>query len=94
MVTYNFVRFMPQITKFTAPTYPQIFKKHDEYLKQLEATGNVIAEGIFGDTDGGIIVLKGELRQEVFENDPGVTEMLLEFQIKKLWVAKGSFCEK
>jgi uncharacterized protein YciI len=94
MVTYTFIRFTPQITKFTAPTYPQIFKRHDEYLVTLKETGNVITEGTFGDTDGGILIMKGELESAVLERDPSVQEMLMEFEAKKLWVAKGSFCEK
>ena len=94
MVTYSFIRFIPQITKFTASTYPQIFKRHDEYLTTLDVTGNVVSEGTFGETEGGILVMKGDLENEVVENDPGVKEMLMEFEVKKLWVAKGAFCEK
>src|SRR5690348_17249505 len=38
MVSYEFIRFNAVVTKFTAPTYPQIIRKHDEYLKRLEET--------------------------------------------------------
>ena len=34
------------------------------------------------------------LQKEIIEADPGVQEALLQFDIKKLWVAKGAFCEK
>ena len=94
MIMYSFIRFTATISKFTASTYPQIMQRHDEYLKQLNLTGNVIAEGIFGDHDGGILIMKGTVTSELFENDPGVQESLLELSIKDLWVAKGSFCEK
>ncbi len=95
MVTYHFVRFTAQVTKSTTGNYPDILKRHDDYIKeQFSKTGNVIAEGIFGDYDGGILILKGELQKEIIEADPGVQEALLQFDIKKLWVAKGSFCEK
>jgi uncharacterized protein YciI len=94
MVEYAFVRFNAAVSKFTASTYPQIIKKHDDYLKQLATTGNVIAEGIFGDHDGGILIMKGEVQRDIFESDPGVQEGLLELDIKKLYIAKGSFCEK
>jgi uncharacterized protein YciI len=94
MVNYTFIRFDAIVSKPTAPTFPTIIKKHDEYLKQLAATGNVVTEGIFGDYDGGILVMRGEMDKSVIESDPGVVEGLLEFQIKKLYIAKGAFCEK
>ncbi|MFZ6014113.1 MAG: YciI family protein [Bacteroidota bacterium] len=94
MVSYSFIRFDAVVSKFTASTYPQIVKKHNEYLKQLEATGNVITEGIFGEHDGGILIMKGEVQRDIFESDPGVQEGLMELSIRKLWIAKGSFCEK
>jgi len=94
MTMYSFVRFTAVVSKFTASSYPQILKKHDDYIKQLEASGNVIAEGTFGEHDGGILIMKGSVTNELFENDPGVQEALLELSIKSLWVAKGSFCEK
>ena len=94
MVTYQFIRFKPNISKSTAPDYPKIFYKHDTHVKELEKSGNIVTEGIFGEFDGGILVLKGELPKEALESDPAVQEGLLELDIKQLWIAKGSFCEK
>jgi uncharacterized protein YciI len=94
MTFYSFVRFNAVVSKFNAATYPQIIQKHDNYLKQLTQTGNVVTEAIFGDHDGGIIVMKGEVDRSVFESDPGVQEGLIDLEIKKLYIAKGSFCEK
>ena len=54
----------------------------------------MVTEGSFGDHDGGILVMKGEVQRDIFEGDPGVQEGLLELEIKKLYIAKGSFCEK
>jgi uncharacterized protein YciI len=94
MTNYSFIRFSAQVSKFTASTYPQIIRKHDEYLKQLVNTGNVVTEAIFGPNDGGILVMKGDVQRSVFESDPGVQEGLIDLTIKKLFIAKGSFCEK
>lgn len=95
MTNYHFVRFTAQVTKVTTGNYPDILRRHDEYIKEkFSKTGNVITEGIFGTHDGGILILKGDLPQEIVEADPGVQESLLQFDIKKLWIAKGSFCEK
>jgi uncharacterized protein YciI len=94
MVTYQFIRYIPNIAKFNVQEAPQIFKRHDDYLKGIIKTGNVVAEGIFGDSEGGILVIRGDLQNEVIETDPAVREGLLEIEIKKLWIAKGAFCEK
>lgn len=94
MVNYHFVRFIAQVTKSTAKNYPEIINRHDDYIKKFNETGNVIAEGNFGDNEGGFLILKGELPNDLLEKDPGVQEALLKIDIKKLYIAKGSFCEK
>lgn len=94
MIHYSFVRFDAVVSKFTASTYPQIINKHNEYIKKLVVTGNVVTEGIFGENDGGILIMKGDVQREIFESDPGVQEGLMDVIIKKLFIAKGSFCEK
>jgi uncharacterized protein YciI len=93
MVNYSFIRFDAVVSKFTASTFPEIIRKHNTYLNELERTGNVIMEGIFGENDGGVLVMKGDIKPEVFESDPGVQEGLIDLTIKKLFIAKGSFCE-
>jgi hypothetical protein len=62
-------------------------------MQDLSKTGNVIAEASFGDSEGSILIMKGELDQRVVEASPAVKELLFDIDIKKLWVAKGSFCE-
>ncbi len=94
MVSYHFVRFVSNLTKYNIQDAPDTFRKHDEYLKKLIQTGNVITEGIFGEREGGILVLKGELQKEVIENDPSINEGLFQIEFKKLYIAKGAFCEK
>lgn len=93
MVTYVFLRYDAVVSKFNASTYPEIMNKHEAYVKQLAVSGNVITAGIFGVHDGGVVILKGEVTQEVIDTDPGVQEGLLQVTQKKLWIAKGSFCE-
>jgi uncharacterized protein YciI len=93
MVMYSFVRFTPNIAKFNVQNAPELFGKHDRYVKDLMKDGNTIAEGTFGDTEGGIWIVKGDLNKEAVEKDPAVREGLLELDIKKLYTAKGAFCE-
>lgn len=93
MVQYNFIRFVPYIAKFNINEVPELLKKHDDYLKDIQKTGNVVAEGVFGDTEGGILVIKGDLNKSVIESDPAVQAGLLEIEIKKWYVARGAFGE-
>ena len=94
MTMYSFVRYVPNIAKFNVQDAPELFGKHDDYLKEIKKTGNVLAEGTFGENEGGILVMKGEIQSEVIENDPAVREGLLELNRKQLYIAKGAFCEK
>lgn len=94
MTNYTFIRFTPMVSKFTASNYPEITEKHDAYLKQLVHTGNIVTEATFGANEGGVLIMKGEVDEKTFESDPGVQEGLLELDIKKLFIAKGSFCEE
>ncbi len=94
MNSYQFIRYIPNLAKFNIQHAPEIFKKHDDYLKAIIKTGNAVAEGIFGDMEGGILVMKGDLDKAVIELDPAVREGLLEIEFQILWIAKGAFCEK
>ncbi|MBX2895493.1 MAG: hypothetical protein KF763_08620 [Cyclobacteriaceae bacterium] len=94
MTSYHFVRYIPNITKFNIQDAPRIFKKHEDYLKEIIKTGNVITEASFGDDEGGILVMKGDLDKAVVETDPAVREGLLLVEFQKLWIAKGALCER
>jgi len=93
MVTYSFVKFKVDLTKSTVNS-AGIFFAHDEYLKELRSKLSIIAEGIFGERDGGMLILKDEPPLQILEADPAVQQGLLELDIRKLWIAKGAFCEK
>jgi len=94
MTSYHFVRYIPNIAKFNIQDAPRIFKSHEDYMKALIKTGNVIAEASFGDNEGGILIMKGDLDKAVIETDPAVREGLLQLEFQKLWIAKGGLCEK
>ncbi|MBL3657842.1 YciI family protein [Fulvivirga sediminis] len=91
--TYTFVRYNTYITKFNVRDAPQLFRQHDVYLKEIEKTGNVISEGVFDNSDGGTLIMKGEVAKAVIMNDPSVKNGIIDPEIKIIWVAKGSFCE-
>jgi uncharacterized protein YciI len=94
MILYTFIRYDAHITKPTAPTYPEIMEKHNRFVNELIKGGNVVTNASFGGNNGGVVILRGEIDSSILDSDPGVQEGLLETQVKKLYIAKGSFCEK
>ena len=94
MTSYTFVRFNPIVSKTTASNYPDILKRHHDFLKEMRSKGNVVTEATFGDSEGGIIIISEDINEDAFHSDPGVQEGLILIEIKKLYIAKGSFCEK
>jgi uncharacterized protein YciI len=94
MVTYKLVRFEKNVTKANARDYPKLFFAHDEFIKKLSTQSTMITEATFGDLEGGLIVVSGELDSEVIASDPAVQAGLLVPEIKSLWIARGSFCER
>lgn len=94
MTSYWLVRFDAIVTKATAENFPDIMRQHDEFINQLQSTGNVVTYAVFSDRDGGILIMKGDLQPEVIEADPAVQQGLIQFEIKKFYTARGSFCEE
>ncbi len=94
MATYHFIRFIPDLHKDNVRIETGLLEQHDAFIKSLNATGNVIAQGILDHYDGGFIILKGDLDPEVIQADMAVTEGYYIPKLQKLWIAKGTFCEE
>jgi uncharacterized protein YciI len=94
MTSYTFVHFKPKIYKFNVQEISDTIKEHNKFMKELSNGGNVITHALLGETDGAILVMKGDVQQEVILEDPAVKGALFEPEFKKLYIAKGSFCEK
>jgi len=93
MVTYTFVRFTAIVQKYNASNYPILIRQHEAYMKKIIDPSDIVTEAIFGPNEGGILIVRSELPSDAFTSDPGVQQGLLDVQIKKLYVAKTSFCE-
>ncbi len=93
MVTYQFIRYTLAVTKLNQKQQSKLFKKHTDYLTLQRSSAKVLTEALFDKTQGGILIVNGVLTNEIIGNDPAVREGLLTTEIKKLWIAKGAFCE-
>ena len=93
MVSYTFIRFNAIVEKFTASSYPSLVRQHDAFLKEHTDPENVVTEATFGPNEGGILILREEAQPGTFSKDPAVQQGLITIDEKKLYIAKGSFCE-
>lgn len=84
MTNYFFVRYA------IAPGKREVVDPHRTYLKN---STKVIAEGSLGAANGSILVLSEEPGSEWLNADPEVKNGSLLPAVKKLFIAKGSFCE-
>lgn len=82
MVFYHFIRFTPETAEV---------KWGNESLQKLKLESSMIHSGVFGNNQGGIIVLKAE--GTVGDLTPAVQGAQVKVETKKLYIAKGSFCE-
>lgn len=87
MVTYDFIRFRELSDTKKA------MKDHELLVTRETDKGNVITLGAF-QPSGNILILKKDTMDKFLEADPAVQQGVLAAEKKKLWIAKGSFCEK
>jgi uncharacterized protein YciI len=94
MTNYTFIHFKPKVFKFNVQEAGETVASHNKFIKELAKDGNVITHASLGGIDGSVVIMKGDVQQDVFLKDPSVAGALFEPEFKKLYIAKGSFCEK
>jgi uncharacterized protein YciI len=94
MTMYNFIRYEVNVSKDTFSESTSAISEHNQYLKKIYNDPDVITEAVFGANEGGILIMKGDLKKELLEKDPAVQKQVISATYKKLYIAKGSFCEK
>lgn len=91
MVAYQFIRLVKRTTG--GANADVTLKDHEAFLLALKENKNVVTEGSF-EPSGNIIILKEDPSDNWFKSDPAIKEGLISLDRKKLWIAKGSFCEQ
>ena len=100
MVEYQFIRYVPvneTIAEESPKKLEKYIKRHLNYLKANYFKHKLIANGDFGPGLGGfLIAYKND--SEDFENflkyDPYVKSELYTLDVRILWIAQGTFCER
>lgn len=94
MTNYHFIRFWPEIKKYTVSEAPLLIKQHEDYWKKQHGVSPLITLASFGENNGDILVSSTLIEESVLSNDPGISAGLIRFEKKMIFIAKGSFCEK
>lgn len=68
----TFIQYNTNITKFNVQQVPVLQSTHYSYLKQLKNIGSVLLEGHFNNDDGGLMLMEGEVDNEVVFLDPTI----------------------
>jgi len=94
METYTLIRYQPtnQIARYKSNSDFNMRSGHDDHIKKLIQSGQVIAEGIFGGNDGGLIIYKKDALNKTVQKDPAIVEGYMITTQKTIWLNKGSFC--
>ncbi|MEP0822446.1 MAG: hypothetical protein HRF44_06320 [Ignavibacterium sp.] len=91
MVGYGFVRFSrPSKGKGEADS---AWEHHLQYVTSVVPNDSIVAMGMLDQNQGSILVTRGEPDEQQLRRAPAVQKSEIQMTMKKLWIARGSFCE-
>jgi len=100
MTEYQFLKYQPvkeKIDEMGTEKLKKLQSKHVKFLKEVAHPVHFIAEAVFQPENGGFFVSqKGEedAIDKFLRNDPLTKSGCFKAELKNLWIAKGTFCEK
>jgi len=96
MVTYQFVRFISDVEYFG--DMDKMNMENRIFLGELNNDNDyVIVYGGWGEYNDGILILDvatTEEAEKLVAKHPAVKAGQLKYEVKQLWIAKGTFCKK
>jgi uncharacterized protein YciI len=97
MVSYYFIRIRYQDSPETVEKFrPDINNAYNEMRDSVKNNFNLLADGEFKDNSGAVLIINSENDdfEDIIEESALLSKYNTQYVIKKLWVAKGIFCEK
>jgi uncharacterized protein YciI len=88
MVTYDFIRFYKNQN-----LEEKHLKEHRQLVDEESESGNVVTLADC-QPSGNILIMKNDAMTKFLDASPAVQQGTWKPETKKLWIAKGSFCEK
>jgi len=93
MVNYSFIRFVPQLAKDNQRDATRLFLAHQDLISGLNTNKVIITHVQMGELED-LVIATEAINADRFATDPAVQQGLLAVEAKKLFIAKGSFCER
>ena len=96
MVTYQFVRLTADLTYFG--DLDQLIHDNRIFMADLANKNDfVITQGAFDNYNSGVLILDVPTTEEaidIIKEHPAVKEGQVKYEVKPLWIAKGTFCKR
>lgn len=96
MVTYQFIRLISNPAYFD--DFDDMMVGNRTFLANLNNQHDyVVAYGSFSDYNDGIVILDvstAEEAEDIIKEHPSVKADQLTYEIRSLWIARGTFCKK
>ena len=90
---YTLILNNTYLTKFNIREAPHYHREHENFIKSIVKTGNVLLWGIFDNTDGTIILMQGSTNPEIFSLDPMVQIGFIVPEVKDITLSPKIFCK-
>ncbi|MEM9390754.1 MAG: hypothetical protein AAGA02_09790 [Bacteroidota bacterium] len=88
----TFIKYNSHITKFNVQNAPELFRFHDQHIKEISKVGPILLEGFFDNDDGGFMLMRGTVDKEVIWTDPAVVNGIIEPEVYLANVTIGKGC--
>jgi uncharacterized protein YciI len=95
MTSYHFIRYYKGIVDLDQNSYDNLYIKHLNLYKNYK--DSILLDGRFEKNDGFIQIINmsdTEKIKDLIKQDSLVNQNYYYSEIKKLWIAKGTFCNK
>ena len=93
MTTYRFIRYT-MADGVAGEQARKAWDTHERHLRTFSPADSVVAEGMLGGSESAIFIFRGEPKEEFIKSDPAVRDTLLKATMRKIFIARGSFCEE
>ncbi len=97
MVSYYFVRLTyPPPADSAAARRDEYNNAYAEMRDSVKSNYNLLLDGQFKDNTGAVLIIHSDSEdfEEIIDDSRMVDDLDAEFEVKKLYIAKGTFCEK
>lgn len=95
MTDFYFIRYFKGIVDLKEEKFAQLYQNHLDLYQDY--TDSLILDGVFNKNAGFVQIIdmkKAEKIKQIIRQDSLVNQNYYYTELKKLWIAKGTFCDK